>query len=212
MSSKRLTLMFPVVNPRLVESVNRIFPFVYHQFFIIFKLSLSLSLFEESVSTARSKNFATRTRERKKDKEKWMMRGPAAAFDVSTRWEGIGHSMALRKSHDRVATFCCNGQKIKAARGNGIICGHVCTRVPHTVARWITKLLLIHCDNVEFSPPLVISFITKPMYLERVFSFFFLPEKRGAVFSNIWNVEENGSFLEIGKKNSKFREIEYKIA
>lgn len=42
--------MFPVVNPRLVESVNRIFPFVYHQFFIIFKLSLSLSLSLKKVS------------------------------------------------------------------------------------------------------------------------------------------------------------------
>lgn len=63
-----------------------------------------------------------------------MMRGPAAAFDVSTRWEGIGHSMALRKSHDRVATFCCNGQKIKAARGNGIIWPRVYACAAHSGA------------------------------------------------------------------------------
>lgn len=46
---------------------------------------------------------------------------------------GIGHSMVLRKSHDRVATFCCNSQKIKAARGNGIIWTRVHVYIPtHT--------------------------------------------------------------------------------
>ena len=47
-------------------------------------------------------------------------------------------STMLRKSHDRVAMFCCNSQKIKAAGGTEEY-GHVYVPFPHIETVQITR-------------------------------------------------------------------------